>query len=70
MRTKAMMHKIDTDGEGKISHDEYIGDQVKIFDMMDTSQAHTGMVGRKGCLQRAAPTPLRATKRRFCNGAR
>jgi EF hand len=45
LRTKAMMHKIDTDGDGTISHDEYIAYQVKIFDMMDTSTAHKGMIG-------------------------
>jgi EF hand len=45
LRTKAMMHKIDTDGDGTISHDEYIAYQIKIFDMMDTSTAHKGMVG-------------------------
>jgi hypothetical protein len=45
LRTKAMMHKIDTDGDGTISHDEYIAYQIKIFDMMDTSTAHKGMIG-------------------------
>src|ERR1700722_2349170 len=45
LRTEAMMHKIDTDGDGAISHDEYIAYQTKIFDMMDTSATHKGMVG-------------------------
>ena len=45
LRTKAMMHKIDTDGDGTISHDEYIAYQIKIFDMMDTSAAHKGTIG-------------------------
>ena len=45
LRTKEMMHKIDTDGDGTISHTEYIAYQVKIFDMMDTSNAHKGMIG-------------------------
>ena len=45
LRTKAMMHKIDTDGDGTISHDEYIAYQIKIFDMMDTSTAHQGTIG-------------------------
>jgi hypothetical protein len=45
LRTRAMMHKIDTDGDGTISHDEYIAYQTKIFDMMDTSTAHKGMLG-------------------------
>jgi hypothetical protein len=45
LRSPAMMHKIDTDGDGTISHDEYIACQTKIFDMMDTSSTHKGMVG-------------------------
>jgi hypothetical protein len=47
LRTKAMMHKIDTDGDGTISHDEYIGYQSKVFDMMDTSTVHKGMIGKE-----------------------
>jgi hypothetical protein len=47
LRSKAMMHKIDTDGDGTISHDEYIAYQTKIFDMMDTSTAHKGMIGHQ-----------------------
>jgi hypothetical protein len=46
LRTKAMMHKIDTDGDGTISHDEYIAYQSKVFDMMDTSTSHQGMIGK------------------------
>ena len=45
LRTKAMMHKIDTDGDGTISHDEFIAYQTKIFDMMNTSTSHPGMLG-------------------------
>jgi EF-hand domain pair len=44
LRTKAMMHKIDTDGDGTVSHDEYIAYQTKVFDMMDTS--HKGMLNK------------------------
>jgi len=47
LRTKAMMHKIDTDGDGTISHDEFIAYQAKIFDMMDTSSTHKGMIGKE-----------------------
>jgi hypothetical protein len=46
LRSKEMMHKIDTDGDGTVSHDEFIAYQTKIFDMMDTSKAHPGMVGK------------------------
>lgn len=45
LRTADMMHKIDTDADGTISHDEYIAYQTKVFDMMDTSTAHKGMLG-------------------------
>ncbi|HEY1726252.1 MAG TPA: EF-hand domain-containing protein [Steroidobacteraceae bacterium] len=45
LRTKAMMHKIDTDGDGKVSHDEYIAYQTKVFDMMDTG--HTGKLTKE-----------------------
>jgi hypothetical protein len=43
MQTKKMMHKIDTDGDGTISHDEFIAYQTKLFDLMDTN--HTGSLG-------------------------
>src|SRR3984885_4664988 len=38
LQTKAMMHKIDTDGDGTVSHDEFIAYQSKVFDMMDKSK--------------------------------
>jgi EF-hand domain pair len=44
LRTKAMMHKIDTDGDGTVSHDEFIAYQTKVFDMMDTG--HKGMLSK------------------------
>ena len=47
LRTKGMMHKIDTDGDGMVSHDEFIAYQTKIFDMMDTSTTHKGMLGKE-----------------------
>jgi len=39
LQTKAMMHKIDTDGDGTVSHDEFIAYQSKVFDMMDKSSS-------------------------------
>ncbi len=47
LRSKAMMHKIDADGNGMVSHDEFIAYQLKIFDMMDTSTVHKGLVGKE-----------------------
>ena len=47
LRTKEMMHKIDTDGDGTVSHDEFISYQTKVFDMMDTSATHKGMLGKE-----------------------
>jgi hypothetical protein len=47
LRTKAMMHKIDADGDGRVSHDEFIAYQTKVFEMMDTDAAHKGMIDRK-----------------------
>jgi hypothetical protein len=47
LRTMEMMHKIDADGDGTVSHDEYIAYQTKIFDMMDTNSAHKGMLGKE-----------------------
>jgi len=43
LQTKAMMHRIDTDGDGTVSHDEFIAYQSKVFDMMDASKS--GAVG-------------------------
>jgi len=39
LQTKAMMHKIDTDGDGTVSHDEFIAYQSKVFDMMDKTKS-------------------------------
>lgn len=38
LQTKGMMHKIDTDGDGTVSHDEFIAYQSKVFDMMDKNK--------------------------------
>ena len=43
LQTKQMMHKIDTDGDGSVSHDEFIAYQTKLFDMMDKN--HAGSLG-------------------------
>ncbi|MEP6546120.1 MAG: hypothetical protein ABJD53_01540 [Gammaproteobacteria bacterium] len=47
LRTSAMLKKMDKDGDGTISHDEYISYQTKVFDMMDTSTTHKGMLGKE-----------------------
>ena len=43
--TRDMFKKIDTGGDGRISRDEFLSYQLKIFDMMDTSRTHRGMLG-------------------------
>ena len=43
LQTRSMMHKIDTDSDGTVSHDEYIAYQTKLFDMMDKN--HAGSLG-------------------------
>jgi len=43
LKTKEMMHKIDSDRDGMVSHDEFIAYQTKLFEMMDTN--HTGSLG-------------------------
>jgi hypothetical protein len=45
LQSKEMMHKIDANKDGKVSHDEYIAYQVQVFEMMDAG--HSGMVGPK-----------------------
>ena len=44
LRSKEMMRKIDANADGRISHDEFMAYQSKIFDMMDTSLTHKGML--------------------------
>ena len=43
--TRDMFKRIDTDGDGRISRGEFLSYQLKIFDMMDTSRTHRGMLG-------------------------
>ncbi len=38
-----MFKKLDANGDGKVSHDEFLSYQQKIFEMMDTGKK--GMVG-------------------------
>jgi hypothetical protein len=47
LRTMAVVHKIDTDNDGSVSHAEYIAFQSKVFDMMDTSTTHRGMLAKE-----------------------
>lgn len=43
--TKEMFDKIDTDKDGTISRSEFLEYHMKIFDRMDTSPVHRGMLG-------------------------
>src|SRR5271155_5925846 len=45
LRTEAMMHKIDTNGDGMISKDEWIAYQEKVFAMLDKNK--TGVLDAK-----------------------
>ena len=40
LMSKEMFGKIDANGDGKVSKDEYLAFQMKIFDMMDAHQKH------------------------------
>lgn len=43
--THEMFRKIDADGDGKVSRREFLAYQLKIFEMMDTSHTHRGILG-------------------------
>jgi hypothetical protein len=43
LQTMEMMHKIDVDSDGTVSHDEFIAYETKVFDMMDSN--HTASLG-------------------------
>ena len=38
-------HDIDSNGDGRISKEEYLAYQEKVFNMMDTSRTHPGLIG-------------------------
>ena len=38
LETKQMFGKIDANGDGKVSHEEYMNFQLKVWDMMDTNK--------------------------------
>jgi hypothetical protein len=50
LQTPEMMHKIDKNGDGKVSHQEFIDDQAALFDLMDVHK--TGTVGPREFLAR------------------
>ena len=39
------MHKIDANGDGMVTHAEFIAYQNKVFDAMDASTGHKGKLG-------------------------
>lgn len=50
LQTAEEMHKIDANGDGKVTHDEFIAYQNKVFDAMDTSSTHKGQLGAQEML--------------------
>lgn len=42
--THDMFKRIDTNDDGRISRREFLSYQLRIFDMMDTSRTHSGML--------------------------
>jgi hypothetical protein len=45
LRSAELAHKIDADGDGWISHEEWMTYQGKIFDLMNTSTTHKDQLG-------------------------
>lgn len=45
LQSMEMMHKIDANADGMVTHDEFIAYQGKVFDLMDTSTTHKGKLG-------------------------
>jgi len=50
LQSMEMMHKIDADGDGTVTRDEFIAYQSKVFDSMDTSSTHKGQLGAQEML--------------------
>src|ERR1700730_7869303 len=48
LRSEKLMHKIDTDGDGTISKDEWIAYQEKVFAMLDKNK--TGTLNARSCV--------------------
>jgi EF-hand domain pair len=45
LQTMDMMHKIDANGDGMVTRDEFVAYQNKVFDAMDASTGHKGKLG-------------------------
>jgi hypothetical protein len=45
LASKELAHKIDANGDGWISHEEWMTYQDKIFDLMNTSTTHKNLLG-------------------------
>jgi hypothetical protein len=53
-----LAHKIDTNGDGWISHEEWMTYQEKVFDLMNTSTVHKNLLGAEEMFwNRAANRP-------------
>jgi hypothetical protein len=46
LQTVEMMRKIDVNGDGRVTREEFMAYQQRIFDMMDTSASHQGFLGQ------------------------
>jgi hypothetical protein len=57
LQTREMMHKIDANGDGKVTRDEWLTYQGKVFDMMDTGKK--GVLGPREFLARGSSSAER-----------
>ena len=55
LRTEEMMKLIDTNHDGHVSRAEYMADQMKIFDLMDTSSTHKGSLDASQVIASGGP---------------